>query len=216
MKYLKEFSTQAAYEAAESSLILPNVSLITETNKVEYNPYDPYGGHAYVDLGLPSGTKWATMNVGASSVADYGNYYQYGKGSAQYTTTSGQSNYSGTENPLATSVDTAAQEWGGSWHMPTQAQLNELTANTTYQWVTDYNGSGINGGTFTANGQTLFIPAAGEYINGSQSEVGSGGVVWSSTPKGENAALFLYVGDGRNMVTNIERRYGCSVRPVIG
>ena len=39
--YLKKFETQAAYEAAESSLILPNVSLITETNGVVYNPSSP-------------------------------------------------------------------------------------------------------------------------------------------------------------------------------
>ena len=125
-------------------------------------------GHLYVDLGLPSGTLWAIMNVGANSPTDYGNYYQYGKGSAQYAATSGDSNYSGTEDPLDSSVDTAVQVWGGSWHMPTRAQMQELIDNTTYQWVTDYKGSGINGGTFTAtNGAVLFLPAAGDWYGGS-------------------------------------------------
>lgn len=41
-------------------------------------------GHDYVDLGLPSGTLWATMNVGASSETEYGNYYKYGLGASQY------------------------------------------------------------------------------------------------------------------------------------
>jgi hypothetical protein len=105
-------------------------------NKVIYN------GHEYVDLGLPSGTKWATMNVGATSETDYGNYYMYGMGSKTYDST--DTPYSGTEDPLDSSVDTASQVWGGSWHTPTETQMKELRANTTYQWVTNYKGSGIN------------------------------------------------------------------------
>jgi len=70
---------------------------------------------------LPSGTLWATMNVGASSESEYGNYYQYGKGADDYSITSSQPSYSGTEIPLDLSVDTARQVWGGDWHMPTYA-----------------------------------------------------------------------------------------------
>ncbi|MCI7430492.1 MAG: hypothetical protein MSS84_06410, partial [Bacteroidales bacterium] len=40
---------------------------------------DPANGHDYVDLGLPSGTKWATCNVGASTPEEYGNYYAWGE-----------------------------------------------------------------------------------------------------------------------------------------
>ena len=115
----------------------PHVSLPEDDSKVHYFEYNPYNGHQYVDLGLPSKTKWATMNVGASSETDYGNYYQYGKGAAQYAATSGDGNYSGTEDPLAASADTAVQVWGGSWHMPTRKQMQELIDNTTYQWVTN-------------------------------------------------------------------------------
>lgn len=216
MKYLKKFATDAAYQAAESGLILPNVSLCVQENHVHYNPTTPPAPqHEYVDLGLPSGTKWATMNIGASSITDYGNYYQYGKGSAQYAATSGDSDYRGTENPLATSADTAAQVWGGDWHMPTQAQLEELTANTTYQWVTDYQGSGINGGTFTANGQTLFIPAAGRYNNGSLYGVGESCNIWSSTPNGSSNAYNLFFYDGNKGVSSNSRSRGYSVRAVL-
>ena len=64
MKYLRKFENNAAYESA--TLDLPNVAYCEEEHEVHYNPYvDPYNGHAYVDLGLPSDTKWATMNVGA-------------------------------------------------------------------------------------------------------------------------------------------------------
>lgn len=197
---------------------MPNVSLCEQENEVYYEPYvDPYNGHAYVDLGLPSGTKWATMNVGASSETDYGNYYQYGKGAAQYAATSGDSIYSGTEDPLDSSVDTASQVWGGSWHMPTRAQMQELTANTTYQWVTNYKGSGINGGTFTAtNGAVLFIPAAGGWYYGSQDSVGNNGYCWGSSPDGSDDAFSLYFGDGGKDVYNLGREVGYSVRPVVG
>ena len=172
--------------------------------------------YEYVDLGLPSGTKWATMNVGASSETDYGNYYQYGKGAAQYSATSGDNNYSGTENPLDFSVDTAAQVWGGSWHMPTRAQMEELTANTTYQWVTNYKGSGINGGTFTAtNEAVLFFPAAGDWNSGSQYDVGVSGIYWGSSPSSSDGAYGLSVINGGNGVYDYFREYGYSVRPVL-
>ena len=177
-------------------------------NKVIYN------GHQYVDLGLPSGTKWATMNVGASSETDYGNYYQYGKGAAQYAATSGDSNYSGTEDPLAASADTGAQVWGGSWHMPTRAQMEELTANTTYEWTTI---NGVNGGKFTAtNGNYVFFPAAGGWGDGSQVNVGDYGYYWGSSPNGSNSACYLYFGNGYKYVYNSYREYGYSVRPVVG
>ena len=197
---------------------MPNVSLCEQENEVHYNPYvDPYGGHAYVDLGLPSGTKWATMNVGASSETDYGNYYQYGKGAAQYAATSGDSIYSGTEDPLDSSVDTAVQVWGGNWHMPTRAQMQELTANTTYQWITDYNSSGINGGLFTAqNGNSIFLPAAGYWSNGSQGGVGVYIYYWGSSPNGSNRACYLNFDNYYGGVFDIDRKGGYSVRPVVG
>lgn len=221
MKHIDIFSSVAEYENAKSggTLITPNVSFINESGGVICLPEldDPYNGHEYVDLGLPSGTKWATMNVGASSETDYGNYYQYGKGAAQYAATSGDSNYSGTEDPLDSSVDTASQVWGGKWRMPTRAQMKELTANTTYEWVTNYKGSGINGCTFTAtNGAVLFFPAAGFWFNGSQDSVGSDGYYWGSSPGGSDYACYLYFYDGGEAVAGYYRKSGCSVRPVVG
>lgn len=213
--YLKKFETQAAYEAAQSGLILPNVSLTVDNNTVHYNPYvDPYNGHEYVDLDLPSGTLWATMNVGATGITDYGNYYQYGKGAAQYATTSGDSIYSGTENPLATSADTAAQVWGGNWHMPTQAQLIELKDNTTYSWVTI---NGVNGGKFTAqNGNYIFIPAAGFYSDGSIYRLGERSSIWSSTPgSGETVYYLSFYEIGKGIITT-GLKYGYLVRGVVG
>lgn len=213
-KFITKFKTEVAFSAATDSLAKPHVSLTADDRIVHYL-MGLYNGHAYVDLGLPSGTKWATMNVGATSETDYGNHYQYGKGAAQYAATSGDSDYSGTENPLAASADTAAQVWHGSWHMPTKAQMEELTANTTYQWVTNYKGSGVNGGTFTAtNGAVLFLPAAGGLEFGDPFGVG-GGFYWSSSPS-ESFIWHLYFGNGGVEVVMLERYNGLSVRPVVG
>lgn len=199
----------------DGSFLRPHVSFTKDDDEVHYFG-DPYNGHAYVDLGLPSGTKWATMNVGASSETDYGNYYQYGKGAAQYAATSGDSNYSGTEDPLDSSVDTAVQVWGGFWHMPTRAQIEELIANTTYQWVTDYKGSGINGGTFTAtNGAVLFFPAAGGWLDGRQYGVGNYGDCWGSSPNGSDYAYGLDFNNSGKNVFDDNRESGHSVRGVI-
>ena len=157
------------------------------------------------------------MNVGASSETDYGNYYQYGKGAAQYAATSGDGNYSGTEDPLAASADTAVQVWGGSWHMPTRKQMQELIDNTTYQWVTNYKGSGKNGGTFTAtNGAVLFFPAAGYLFNGSKYGVVNSGGYWGSSPDGSSGACDLSFDDVNKGMLNSGREYGYSVRPVVG
>ena len=216
--FITNFGTTAELAAfsATTEFGRPHVSLTKDDSKVHYFE-DPYKGHKYVDLGLPTGTKWATMNVGASSETDYGNYYQYGKGAAQYAATSGDSYYSGTEDPLAASADTAVQVWGGQWHMPTREQMQELTANTTYQWVTNYKGSGINGGTFTAtNGAVLFFPAAGYWNDGSQGLVGNRGFYWGSSPYGSGSAYGLVFNNGSKVVNGGGRKLGYSVRPVVG
>jgi hypothetical protein len=95
--------------------------------------------------------------------------------------------------------------------------MEELTANTTYQWVTNYKGSGINGGTFTAtNGAVLFIPAAGYWYNGRQDSVGNYGSYWGSSPNGSDNAYFLSFYYGRKGVGGNYREFGYSVRPVVG
>ena len=223
MEYIKLFDTTAqynAYTADTTNFILPNVSVAKDApTTVHYNPLSPTPPtptYESVDLGLPSGTLWAKWNVGATSETEYGNYYQYGKGADDYSVTSGQSDYSGTENPLATSADTVAQVWGGSWHMPTQAQFYELTANTNYTWTTI---DGVNGGKFankTDATKYVFFPAAGRWSDGSQYYVGSRGYYWSSTPNDSGYAYNLYFRNGNDGVNYCGRDYGCSVRGVLG
>ena len=167
----------------------------------------------FVDLGLQSGTLWAKCNIGADSETGYGNYYMYGKGDRQYN--GSDSAYTGTENPLDPTKDTATVILGAPWHMPTEAQLRELLANTTYTWETNFNGSGINGAKFTAqNGNYVFFSAAGYWLNGSQNDVGGGSCIWSSTPYDSSGAYRFGFDSSGKGVGSGSRDYGYSVRPV--
>ena len=146
-----------------TGFILPNVSHCIQENHVHYNPLvDPYNGHAYVDLGLPSGTKWAKMNVGATSETDAGLYFAWGEtqgytasqvsGSAtphkdfswnDYALTedngSTMSKYNASDNKthLELTDDAAAANMGGDWHMPNRAQCLELFKETKNGFVTN-------------------------------------------------------------------------------
>lgn len=175
-------------------------------SNIQVNP------NQYIDLELPSGTKWAAINVNATSETDYGAYYKYGKGA-----TSGATNtqyYGGTEDPLAASADTATKVWGGAWHMPTKAQFEELTANTTNEWTTI---NGVNGAKFTAqNGKYVFFPAAGNCNKGTMSNVGTWCYYWGSTPSGSQNAYYLSTGSDYTGVGSYYRYAGYPVRPVIG
>ncbi len=170
------------------------------------------GYYEVVDLGLPSGLLWATCNVGAMKETEYGFYYMYGKGAAQYN--SSDSIYQGTENPLASSRDTARQAMGTGWRMPTQSELYDLFNNTDYEWTTI---NGINGGKFTSKTNPnayVFFPAAGQYYDGSLISKGSNGFYWSSTPFNNSNAVNLVFANGSKATGNNYRGLGCSVRGV--
>ena len=168
----------------------------------------------FVDLGLPSGTVWAKTNVGASSETDYGDYYQYGNGIVTGNT---GSVYRGTENPLASSADTATRVMGSQWHMPTQAQFNELTNNTRFAWVTDFKGSGVNGGVFTAqNGKYVFFPTAGYMMGNEIYDDGNYAQCWTSNNQGGSGTAICVVIGGSYSSNQRPRQFACSIRGVIG
>ena len=207
--YLKKFETQAAYEAAESSLILPNVSLAVDNNTVHYNPSTPpTPSHDFVEIG---GVKWATMNVGANSITDYGLYFQWGdtqgytasqvgSGEGQkyfgwedykYATNVQSSsadmtkyNYTDGKTVLDASDDAVIANWGGQWRMPTTAEFQALGNAVNTAWTASYQGSGVAGLVCTDkidSSKVLFFPAAGRCLNGSVRNVGSNGFCWSSS-----------------------------------
>lgn len=175
-------------------------------------------GHEVVDLVLPSGTLWATCNVGASNEGQFGNYYQYGKGRWEYQQTSGDTYYEGTESQLALSADTAYQLWGSNWRMPTKDECLELMYNTTYEWITNYNGSGVKGGKFISvidESQCVFIPASGYYEEGTLHQYNNAGYIWSSVPYGNYRIYQLAVDSGFPSIAYNFVTWGVPVRPIV-
>ena len=224
-----------------------NPRTITVTASAIYTAYFTYGGggsgngnangHAYVDLGLPSGTLWATCNVGATTPEGYGNYYAWGETTTKstynwstyrycngsYTTLTkycssssyGNNGFIDNLTTLQLSDDAARANWGGDWRMPTKAEWEELKNNTTVTWTTQ---NGVYGRKFTAsNGNSLFLPAAGYRGDGSLYDAGSGGYYWSSSLYADNpsGAWYLYFSSGYCYVGSNNRYFGQSVRAVL-
>jgi len=168
-----------------------------------------YHSRSYVSIG---GKNWSIKNVGASSVQDYGNFYGYGKGSETYV--ADDDIYQGTEDPLASTADTATQVMGSGWRMPTSSECQSLTGYSYYYWVS-YNG--VNGGVFKSytSGNVLFFPAAGYNNNGSIKERGEYSYIWSSTPKDSSRAYSMYAFGLYTSSSYVTYRYnGLSVRGV--
>ena len=150
------------------------------------------------------------MNVGASSPTDYGNYYKYGLGAEQFDKT--QANYTGTENPLAASADTAVQVWGGQWHMPTETQFEELFNECTWTWTTS---GGTNGYKVVKGNNSIFLPVTGYWSNDSKYDAESKGYYWCSTPRGSNNAHNLTFSNESKSQGISLRSYGFTIRPVM-
>lgn len=178
-----------------------------------------------IDLGLPSGTKWACCNVGATTPEGYGGYYAWGeteekdyydyKGS-NYTHWDGSSNncHDLGSNIAGTQYDVAHIKWGGSWKMPSYDQQTELRDNCSSEWTTV---NGINGRIFTgSNGGSIFLPAAGYRWNDYLLNAGSHGYYWSSTesPLGTDAYELCIYSDNANLSYHY-LNFGKSVRPVV-
>ena len=171
--------------------------------------------HAWVDMG--NGIKWATMNIGAESETDYGNYYAWGETSTKSRYLSSTYSLGYSYGTLSSDMDAATVNWGSPWRVPTDADFKWLlnTDNCTNEWVSDYKGSGHNGRLFTSmsNGNTLFFPAAGyryDYDLFPQSGY------WSSTLQGNNAsyAWYLTLSSGNAGMNYMGREYGLPIRPV--
>ena len=174
-------------------------------------------GHEYVDLGLPSGLKWATCNVGANSPKGYGDYYAFGEieTKSEYTVenskTRGKSMSDISGNAM---YDVVRAKWGGSWRLPTEKNLEELKTNCKWEWTTI---KGKKGYKVTGpSGNSIFLPAVGCRHRSLLLSAGEDGDYWSSTPygSGDNCAYYLtFNSSGHNVDWN-GRYYGRSVRPV--
>ena len=174
-------------------------------------------GHEWVDLGLPSGTKWATTNVGASTPEGYGNYYAWGETSTKSSYTSSNYTYTGTPTTLPLSNDVANVMWGGDWRMPTKAEQDELRTECTWIWTTQ---NGVNGYKVTSkvNSNSIFLPAVGGCWDFTVNSVGSFGSYWSSSldsNDSDNAYSVSFDSYGKDWGFVRPRCYGQSVRPVL-
>lgn len=199
-----------------------------------------YNGHGYVDLGLPSGTLWASSNVGAQHPWEGGDYfawgetktkanfnwenYKYCKGGKDKLTKynqnpqDGYNGYTDKRTKLQPSDDAATANWGKGWCMPTKEQWEELIQCTKRHYWAEIV-EGVYGMIFVGhNGKVLFLPAAGDsgYL------VGSVGNYWSSSHFcHENAyQLWFHSPDMSSIFTEptlrdlVPRCSGGSVRPV--
>ena len=247
-KYIKLFDTHSQYESSTAdtqNFILPNVSYCKDqANVVHYNPTQPVPPtptHDYVEIG---GIKWATMNVGANSVTDYGLYFQWGDTQGytadQVGSDSGQKyfgwedykygndttgmskyNFSDDKTVLDASDDAVTAAWGGNWRIPTSAEFVTLSTATTSAWTSSYEGSGIAGLVLTSKADSsikLFFPAAGSCADGSVIDVDIYGYYWSNSLS-NTSVLYAYSldpEDGYVAWQNIASRCdGYSVRGVL-
>lgn len=176
-------------------------------------------GYSYVDLGLPSGLKWATCNVGAALPEEYGGYYAWGETStksAYYD--SNCETYGKDISDISGNVqyDAATANWGGSWRIPTKNEMEELVDHCEWEWIQL---NGVNGAKIIGpNGKCIFLPAAGYRYGVYPYSDGNGGKYWTSTPydgNSGNASYSLDTSDGfEDVWNNTIRYYGMSVRPV--
>ena len=175
------------------------------------------GTPQFVDLGLPSGLKWAKCNVGAKKETDYGYYFQWGDIVNKRKSNCGWTRYKhckGTKytltkycryllhgtvtdkSTLDPEDDAATQIMGGDWRMPTAREFQELYDNTTNEWVTNYNSTGVSGRKFTSknNGNSIFIPASGYAHSERLYDQGICCNCWSSSlsPSSSNCGVNLY------------------------
>ena len=137
-----------------------------------------------VDLGLPSGTKWANMNVGAEKPEDYGLYFAWGEATGYTSDNSSGHSFTHNGNFESPEDDAAHVNWGGSWYMPTVEDFKELLDNTTNEWVV-LDGVRCRKFTSTVEGLTdksIFLPAAGYFYDTTLESQGLGGYYWSASP----------------------------------
>ena len=190
----------------------------------------------YVDLGLPSGTLWATFNLGAHSPEEEGNYYAWGETSGKWEYSWEQyryydiNDYSLTKyctqsdkgivddlTELLPEDDAATANWGSEWQTPSLEDFSELMNSdyTTTTWTTQ---GGKNGFKITSkkNGNSVFLPAAGYCYETTFDADDENGCYWSRTlatdaPLKAQAQFFSSYGSGTSA---LERMYGLSIRPV--
>lgn len=179
--------------------------------------------HGYVDLGLPSGAKWARCNVGASSPNKPGEYYAWGETSAKSAYTKENAAALLTEYPADIQglprYDAASSTWGTAWHLPTAADVQELLNNCTFIIVQykDAIGYLVTG----PNGKSIFLPAGGWKTATSNPGNGLTTNIWTATPdEKEEGAKSLAIQKDENgnpspQLIRSQQYLGANIRPIL-
>lgn len=189
------------------------------------NGVETKNGHTYVDLGLPSGLKWATCNIGADSPEEYGDYYAFGETETKATYSEDNSKWYGvsyktlkrkkvlnSNGNLTAAHDVAVAKWGGKWRMPTAKEQEELLNECTWEWTAQ---NGKSGYVITGpNGKSIFLPAAGFRSGSDLKDAGGVGHYWGATAyNGDFNACYMYFHADGHYWFNF-RYYGRTIRPV--
>lgn len=229
--FVGDDATPVSTEAAYTFVVSRSVVLVAKF-RFPFAATGSVGGHEFVDLGLPSGLKWATHNVGATEIYDKGNYYSWGESIEkpaynqtyyQLTDDNGDINkyYAGDgKTVLEPEDDVAAEKWGGSWRLPTKEELQELIDNCSFKSmkVNGVLGMRIKG----PNNNCIFLPAA-SYRSSPYSTILAGYMCYWSSSLSDASHLKAYcfdtyIGtvnkDFTMNVTSVSRYLGYSVRPV--
>lgn len=175
------------------------------------------GGHAWVDMGLPSGTLWATCNIGATSPEQPGGHYAWGEVATKssYTESNSKTHDQDVwEISNDKSSDVAAAKWGNGWRMPTNVEFAELLrySNAKYEKV---GGRYAHVITSVINGRSIVLPAAGFKDGTSTSNATTCGNYWTSTADGFTGAFSYHYGAALGEMGGASRYYGNSVRAVL-
>ena len=242
MKYIRKFNNIQERDAALANVDFGVLSGVMNGNTmtVGYNEKPVAPQHDYVEIG---GIKWATMNIGASTIYDAGFYFQWGDTqgypASQIGEGSGQkifwrrdykwynesimnfTKYSKQDGKRTLDLedDAVNAAWGGNWRMPTTTQCQTLINATNYSWTNNYNNTGVEGGIFTDkndSSKVLFFPAAGIGSDGSIRN-GEGGY-WNDSCDNSNLnnAYYMSILSGAPNANNTYYRYyGLSVRGVL-
>lgn len=157
-------------------------------------PDGSIGGYEYVDLGLPSGTLWATHNVGASSPYEYGDYFAWGeveprdyyswenyKYHIEYFYVPDIGSWHELQNIgediCGTEYDAARQLMGNGWRMPNDIERYELRMHCWHRWTKENGVRGMR--VYGPNQHSIFLPAGGGKFENEPEMVGSQGYYWT-------------------------------------
>lgn len=195
---------------------------IKETKKIS---------HVAVDMGLPSGIKWASTNVGASSPFDIGDYFELGEIEPQDDDTRKKNKLMALPNNTPVTVggnpqyDASTANWGEEWRMPNNYEFYELLTECAWMWMDDLENEGYR--IIGPNGNVLFLPTTG-YRDATKDEkilekdgygyyweAPRGDVVWYNSLSGRDTKFPCFYFNFRTKeTTDKSLGYGMNVRPI--